>query len=265
MLETSFSAGGQRFARRFGGTMRRTMNESLHAFGATVSALDAELDWELLGRAACDGDGTSFFDDELREQIIETGLWFADDIATALGDVRGRSLYVGAEIAELPLILAEHLVMHRTVEWLNIDCPQTTEIVRALRIVSANLGVELPVPRVGEITDIERESCDHLWLVSVLTDPDAFPALHDVLYERTDGPLATGRGVLFDDRKRADALIEALLDRARFPCVLSTSAEELTLIEPLVARRGWTLEWEPGGRLSAVVGDRVRRGRLEQT
>jgi hypothetical protein len=240
------------------------MNEPLNTFGAAVSALDAELDWELLGSSTCEGDGSSFYDAELRERIIDTGMWFADDLARVLGDVRGQSLYLGAEIAELPLILAEHLVMRRRVEWLNIACPQTTELVRALRVVSASLGVELPTPRVRAITDIEPASCDHLWMVSVLTDPDAFPALHDVLYERTGGPLATGRGSLEDDRRRADILIGAWLDRSNPSCTLSTSDEELTLIEPLVAQRGWTLAMAPGGRLSAIVGDRVRSGRLHR-
>jgi hypothetical protein len=240
------------------------MNEPLNTFGAAVSALDAELDWELLGSSTCEGDGSSFYDAELRERIIDTGLLFADDLARVLGDVRGQSLYLGAEIAELPLILAEHLVMRRRVEWLNIACPQTTELVRALRVVSASLGVELPTPRVRAITDIEPASCDHLWMVSVLTDPDAFPALHDVLYERTGGPLATGRGSLEDDRRRADILIGAWLDRSNPSCTLSTSDEELTLIEPLVAQRGWTLAMAPGGRLSAIVGDRVRSGRLHR-
>src|SRR6185436_17089707 len=135
---------------------------------------------------------------------------------------------------------------------------QTTELARAIRAVGARLGLELPVPRAGGLLEIEPGSCDHLWMVSVLTDPDAFPALHDVLYERSGGPLATGRGSLADDRRRAETLIEATLDRARAPCVLSTSEEELGLIEPLVARRGWTLELAPGGRLTSVVGDRVR-------
>jgi hypothetical protein len=162
------------------------------------------------------------------------------------------------------MILAEHLVLGRQVVWLNIECAQTIELARALAAVSARLAVELPVPRVRALAEIEPASCDHLWMVSVLTDPDSFPALHDALYERKGGPLATRRGSLVDDRRRADELVEALLDRAADRCVLSTSDEERGIIEPLVARRGWTLEFERGGRLSAIVGDRVRIGRLEQ-
>lgn len=238
------------------------MDDALRTFGAVVAALDAELDWELLGRSACEGDGTGFFDDALRERTFDTGLQFADDVAQALGGSRGRSLYLGAEIAELPLILAERLVLRRRVEWLNLECAPTHELCRALGVVSARLAVELPSPQVSELRTIEPASCDHLWMVSVLTDPDAFPALHDELYERTGGPLATGRGSLAGDRARAEALVLDLLDRAAPSCVLSTTDEERCVIEPLVAHRGWTLEFARGGRLSAIVGDRVRIGRM---
>lgn len=240
------------------------VEESLQRFGAALGALDEELDWPLLGRAACEGDGSDFYDAALRERILDTGLRFAEDVGRALAERPGRSLYLGAEIAELPVILAEHCVLGRRVEWLNIECAQTTELVRAIRAVDARLSLELPEPRTGGIEEIEPASCDHLWMVSVLTDPDAFPALHDALYERKEGPLATGRGSLADDRRRADALVEALLDRAAPRSVLSTSDEELSVLEPLVARRGWSLQFAPGGRLSAIVGDRVRIGSLER-
>src|SRR6187401_1895134 len=108
------------------------MNDALQLFGAAVAALDAELEWELLGRAYCEGDGSSFFDAGLRERIIDTGLLFADDVANALGSRVGRSLYLGAEIAELPLILAEHIVLRRRIEWLNVDVPHVREIARAI-------------------------------------------------------------------------------------------------------------------------------------
>jgi len=240
------------------------MNDALHTFGTAINALDAELNWELLGRAYCEGDGAGFFDAALRERIVDSGLSFADDLGRALGDAPGCSLYLGAEIAELPLILAERLVLGRRVEWLNVDAPQTRELVRAVEAVSARMLVELPAPRVRALASIEPASCDHLWMVSVLTDPDSFPALHDALYERAGGPLATGRGSLDDDRHLAGALVEALLDRGAASCVLSTTDEEWTVVEPLVARRGWVPRLARGGGLSAIVGDRVRIRRLRR-
>ena len=240
------------------------MDEALHKFGSSLSAILAELDWELLGRSYCEGDGSDFFDDELRASILDTGLLFADDIASALDGARGTSLYLGAELAELPVILAEHFVLGRKIEWLNLECAQTSEITRTLRAVGAKLGLELPLSEVRALSSITPGSCDHLWMVSVLTDPDGFPALHDELYERTGSELATGRGVLAQDRERAEKLVEELLERSAPGCVLSTSDEERVLIEALVARRGWRLEFAEGGRLSAIVGDLVRIGRLRR-
>ena len=240
------------------------MNDAIRTFAGALAAVEAELDWELLGRTYCDGDGSDFFDGELRERIHDTALHFVDDIAGALDGARGRSLYVGAALAEMPLILAEHLVLGRAVEWLNIDGPEIGELARALAIASAQLGLPLPTPRVHQLANVEPASCDHLWLVSVLTDPDGFPALHDELYERTGGPLATGRGTLADDRQRACILVDHLLDRAADECLLTTTEEELDIVEARLAQRGWSVDLAPDGRLSAIVGDCVRLGKLRR-
>ena len=46
--------------------------------------------------------------------------------------------------------------------------------------------------------------------------------------------------------------------------MLSTSDEERAILEPLIAARGWSVAFAPGGRLTAIVGDRVRIGTLER-
>lgn len=240
------------------------MNAAVRAFAAALAAVDAELDWELLGRSYCDGDGGDFFDADLRERIHDTALHFVDDIAEALDGAAGRSLYVGAALAEVPLILAETLVLGREIAWLNVECPETAELARALAVVSAKLGIALPIPLVRAAKSLEPASCNHIWIVSVLTDPESFPALHDELYERAGGELATGRGSLATDRARAESLVDEVLDRAADPCVLSTTEEELIVIEPRLAHRGWRLDVEPDGRLSAIVGDNVRIGALRR-
>jgi hypothetical protein len=240
------------------------VNDAIRTFAAALAAVDAELDWELLGRAHCDGDGSEFFDAAFRERINDTALLFVDDVARALDGAPGRSLYLGAALAELPLILAEQLVLERDIEWLNIDCPETRELVRALDAVNSELGVALPTPTTRATTSIEPASCNHVWMVSVLTDPESFPALHDELYERAGSSLATGRGSLDEDRKRAHQLVDEWLDRAAASCVLSTTEEELVLIEPRLAQRGWSVELDPNGRLSSIVGDCVRIGHLRR-
>ena len=239
------------------------MSAAVQLFGAVHAALELELDWKLLGSAYCEGDASEFFDARLRERVLDMGLRLADDLSRRLaGDGPRRSLYLGAAVAELAPMLVEQLVLGREVLWFNLAGVELSELARALTVVGAKLAVSLPQPRFDALDGVDKQSCDHLWMVSVLTDPDSFPALHDALYERSSGPLATGRGSLDDDRRRADALAEALLDLAAPRCVLSTTDEERSVVEPLVARRGWALEFARGGRLTAIVGDRVRIGSL---
>lgn len=233
------------------------MNTRADRFGAIYAQLEWELDWELLGRSYCDGDGSAFFDSRRRARILDTGLRLADDLAARLR-ARGprQSLYVGAATAELAPILVEHLLLERKLVWLNVDSPEIRELARALGIVAARNAIELPLP-VAKLA-LGPGSCDHIWIVSVLTDPEHFPALHDDLYERVGGELAAGGGSLSEDLRRARELARTWLACAAAPCTLSTTDEELTLLAPLAAERGLRLEIPAQGRLSALVGDRVR-------
>jgi hypothetical protein len=243
--------------------MRVPDPERARAFAAALGELEAELDWAGLGACYCEGDARGYFDAGRRASLVEVGLELGDDVAAALpAGGPGRSLYVGAALAELPPILAEHVVLEREVVWLNREGAELDELSRALATVGERLGLAMPEPTDAPIAQVPAASCDHLWLVSVLTDPEAFPALHDALYERVGCELATGRGDLAVERRRAEALVGALLERAAPPCVLTTTDEELQLVGPLVSARGWRLDVPGRGRLSALVGDVVRTCRL---
>lgn len=235
------------------------MDEGYERFGAAITALHAELDWCRLGASYCEGDGRQFFDDDLRERMLETGFTIADAIGSAVAsDGARRSLYLGAAVAELVPILAEHFVLRREVVWLNMPCDEMTELTRALRAVEKELGIKLPKPSSDSLQTCAPAKFDHLWMVSVLTDPDAFPALHDALYERSGGPLATGRGSLSDERVRADVLIECWLACAADDVLITTTDEELTLIEPAVHRRGGAWSVSNSGHETSIVGDNLR-------
>ena len=229
-------------------------------FAATWSAVAAELDWGLLGRLHCHTGGDDFFAGEARTALVDAGLLFADDLGRTLAP-GGRSLYIGASVAELIPMLAEGLVLEREVLWYQLAGPLTAELDRALAAVAEAESVALPRARTSPLAEVAASSCDHLWLVSVLTDPDAFPALHDRLYERSD-ELATRRGDLADDRARADALLARALRCLRAPGWLTTTDEELRLVRPACAERGLALAVPAHGRLSAVVGDVVRACRV---
>lgn len=237
----------------------------VETFGAAWCELVAELDWPLVGRTYCEGDGSGFFDDELLELVLDTGLELVDGLAAALPrDGAGRSLYVGAAVAELPLVCAEALVLGREVRWLNLAGPELSELRRALVAVSRKLDVRLPLPEPAEIDTVADASCDHLWLASVLTDPDAFPALHDRLYERAGTDQATNRGDAAAETRRAEELVRKLLAKASPPAVLSTTDEELRLCVPVARAAGLRLLVPESGSVTAVVGDTLRFVRLER-
>lgn len=227
-------------------------------FAAALVELDAELDWEGLGRLYCSEGGEHFFGPEDRAAWRESSLLFAGDVGEAVSHSRGGcAVYVGAALAELAPVLCESLVLERQVWPVNLPGPEADEIDRALRRVAARLKVELPRMWTAPLHELPRGQCDHGWMVSVLTDPDAFPALHDHLYDR-HGAEATGCGDLDAERRKAETLVHALLDRLRIPAWLTTTDEELSIVERACHRRGWRLRVPRRARLSPIVGDPVR-------
>lgn len=234
-------------------------------FARALGAVEAAIDWGRLGELYCSEGGEHFFPPEQVAAMRESGLQLAGALGeelTALGGSQGRSLYVGAAAAELVPILVERFVLGREVVVVNLACGESDELNRAFAAAGSECGLELPRIETGSL-DEARGTFDHGWLVSVLNDPEAFPALHDVLYERT-GELATGRGDLADDRARAEALAQALLDRLAPQALLSTSDEELPVLRPLLARGGWAVRASGEALLTGVVGDPLRFLRLRR-
>jgi hypothetical protein len=234
---------------------------SAELFGAALVELEAELDWTALGELYCHAGGASFFPPEQVRAIREAGLLFAGDVGNALATLPpggpGRSLYVGAAVAELIPALSEALVLEREVVLQNLPGPEPDELNRALHAVGERLGRRLPAITTGDVTDVARGGFDHVWMTSVLTDPDAFPALHDHLYRRS-GELATGRGRVRGERGRATALLAALTRRLANPALWTTTDEEQGFVREALAALELELTAPPSARLSAIVGDPVR-------
>jgi hypothetical protein len=238
---------------------------AVERFGAVVSGLDAELDWPRLGLAYCDGGGLDFFDEQQRGAIMDTGLLFASELGELLV-AGGTSLYVGAGVAELVPICFEALVLGRSIVVATLPGFEVDELRRVMGQVSAEVGTELPqfvgVP-LEELQD--AGPFDHVWAASVLSDPEAFPALHDRLYERAEGADgATGSGDLVDDERRALGIVGAVLRRLAGAAILTTSDEELSLYGPALEQAGFELQVPDGGRISAIVGDVVRHVRVSR-
>ena len=233
-------------------------DEASRRFAAACVELEDELDWKLLGAQYCEGDARDFFDQAARANLREAGLRFAGDLAEALASARGHSLYLGAGLFELTPVLCETLVLGRTARAFTLPGREVDELNRSLAAVQRRLGFDLPRYETGGLDPRNVGRCDHGWLVSVLTDPERFPALHDQLYERKGSALATGRGDLGRERERARRLVGRLLDCLAPPCRLTTTDEELGIVGEVCADRELQLEVPDAARLSAIVGDPVR-------
>ena len=238
-------------------------SKNIEHFGATLAALDGEVNWDLVATVYCDGEAAGFFDEERRGAVLDAGLKLASDLGEEL-EPGGRSLYVGAAVAELAPMLFEAIVLGRRVVWKALPSVEMEELARALRAVSVEGRSPLPVPKTERWVGRELGRCDHVWMTSVLTDPDAFPALHDALYKRQGTPEAVGGGHPKEVRRRARELVDEALIASGEGAVITTSDEELQVWEAAAEEIGLTLEVAPTGRMSGVVGDVIRRGRLRR-
>lgn len=227
-------------------------------FAAALCEMEAEIHWARLESVYVEGDAAGFFSADQLEAQRDAGLLFASDLATELaGRAGGSSLYLGAGVAELAPALFECAALGREVRWVTLPGPEASELQRAFAAVGERLGEPLPTVQTAPLKPSPEPFCDHLWMVSVLSDPIAFPALHRAVYEKK----APRAAALDADRRRARDLLRAAFTHLAPPALLHTTNEELPLVEQAATERGGRLVLEELGRLSPIVGDVVRRGR----
>lgn len=240
---------------------------AVHRFGETIARLDAEVDWDRCATVYCAGDAAGFFEPARREAVLDAGLRLGADVGSAMearaqrggpGVAEGRSLYIGAAVAEIAPMLFESIVLGRRVTWVALPTEETAELERAFEAIDPGL----PRPRTsfpaGRWLARDIGPCDHIWMTSVLTDPDAFPALHNELYERRGTEEAVRGGHPKAERTRARELTDEALATVRRTALLTTTDEELVIWRAAVQGAGGTLDETPTGRLSGLVGDVVR-------
>lgn len=231
---------------------------SIQRFGAVLAELDSAIDWEVLAPVYCEGDASGFFDEERRNAILDAGLKLASEIGEQLKP-GGKSLYIGAAVAELAPMMFEAIVLDRKVAWISIEGPEATELTRAIK----SIDKRLPTPRTSEWRGSDLRPRDHVWMTSVLTDPEAFPALHDQLYGRQGTREAVGGGRPKRERLAAAELVRNALAAAAQDTLLTTTDEELLVWTPIVHEGGGDLKVSPTGRTSGIVGDVIRFCRLK--
>ena len=149
----------------------------------------------------------------------------------------GRSLYVGAGVAELPALIMEMTERDRAVEPYNLRRSEVVTLNRACR----------SVPLIFRAVDAggAKGLFDHLWMVSVLNDPERFPHLSPLSYGRSN-PLTLDPAKFDRERRIVRALVARCMGKLVKPGLVTTTTEEVL----------WIAEWCHRHRVTYRVGTR---------
>jgi hypothetical protein len=149
----------------------------------------------------------------------------------------GRSLYVGAGVAELPPLMMEKMELGRTVESYNL---------RRVEVSALNHAC-YSIPLTFHAADVARAKgrYDHLWIVSVLNDPERFPHLSPLSYGRSN-PLTLDPQKFEKERRIVRALVAGCMGKLARPGLVTTTTEEVI----------WIAEWCHRHRVPYLVGKR---------
>jgi hypothetical protein len=200
-----------------------------------VTEVYGRLDYEALGSVYCYEGGDEFWRAK-RGPCEQLG-----SLAAALLRKKltrgGRSLYVGAGVAELPALIMETIDLNRRVEPYNL---------RKAEVAALNHACH-SIPVTFHAIDVARAKgrFDHLWIVSVLNDPERFPHLSPLSYGRGN-PLTLDPLKFAQERRIVRALVARCMGKLARPGLVSTTTEEVI----------WIAEWCHRHRVPYLVGKR---------
>jgi len=181
------------------------------------------LDYRGLGPVYCDEGGDEFWEDR-RGPCQKMGSAIAKALKVRLRP-QGRSLYVGAGVPEIPPLLMEQLELNRTV------CPYN---LRQAEVDILNqAGGENGVPFSCGSAESATGLFDHLWIVSVLNDPEEFPNLSVLFsYGRAD-PLAFDISAFSSERETGIRLFGSCMAKLTKPGLLTRLAKYVKKRQPI--------------------------------
>jgi hypothetical protein len=202
---------------------------------AAVAALFKRLDYAALGRIYCDEGGDAFWKAR-KGPCLTLGLKLGEALRGRLRK-GGRSLYVGAGVAELPVLAVETLELGRTVAAYNLRVEEVEVLNRActgmpFRFIQGDAGTA-------------DGSFDHVWMVSVLNDPDRFPELSALSYGRAN-PATFDPAAFAKERQIVLNQTDQCLSKLRLPSLVTTSVEEIP----------WITDWCGARKIPCLVEGR---------
>jgi hypothetical protein len=223
------------------------MNFRLHTQTLQViRRLFDHLDYTALSPVYCYEGGEEFWRKK-REPCRQLGTKVAQVLVKKLPH-GGRSLYVGAGVTELPALLTEVLQLRRQVEPYNLRRSEVTVLNRACR----SFPVKFRALDASSATGL----FDHLWIVSVLNDPERFPHLSPLSYGRAD-PVTFNPLLFQKERRIVQAIVDRCMPKLNVPGLVTTSTEEVVWIADWCHRHRIPYHVERKQYPTALVGDPI--------
>ncbi|HMS84953.1 MAG TPA: hypothetical protein PKD12_15000 [Nitrospira sp.] len=192
-----------------------------------IASVFDRLEYKRLESVYCYEGGKEFWRTK-REPCRRLGMKVAEALIQKLPH-GGRSLYVGAGVAELPPLFAEAMERERHVEPYNLRRSEVTVLNRACR--------SLPVKFHAQDASSAAGRFDHLWIVSVLNDPERFSHLSPLSYGRAD-PVTFDPLGFQKERRVVQAIVNRCMAKLTTPGLVSTSTEEAIWIADWCHRHG---------------------------
>jgi hypothetical protein len=200
-----------------------------------VTEVYGRLDYGALGPVYCYEGGEEFWRAK-QGLCTRLGNRVAVSLSRKLGRA-GRSLYVGAGVAELPPLIMETVELGRTVEAYNLRRAEVTILNRACHSIPLTFHAVDAAKAKGQF--------DHLWMVSVLNDPERFPHLSPLSYGRGN-PLTLVPLKFEEERRIVRTLVAHCMGKLARPSLVTTTTEEVL----------WIAEWCHRHRVPYRVGKR---------
>ncbi|MBI5855981.1 MAG: hypothetical protein HZB35_12320 [Nitrospirae bacterium] len=211
-----------------------------------IAHIFARLDYPALGRIYCHDGGEAFWRAK-RGPSQRWGIKLAGVLQRLLPR-DGRSLYVGAGVAEIPMLTMETLELGREVAVFNLRAEEVRVLNQALQ--------GLPFRFVNRDAGAAPGRVDHLWIVSVLNDPERFPNLSALSYGRAL-PLTFDPARFSVERRLVRHLVDRCLRKLTLPGLVTTSTEEVMWIAEWCHKRRIPYQVSKRDYPAAVVGDPI--------
>jgi hypothetical protein len=129
--------------------------------------------------------------------------------------------------------------------------------LRKAEVLSLNRTCRTTAVRfVGKDAAVAKGTFDHLWMVSVLNDPERFSDLAPLSYGRAD-PVTFNPARFQKERRIAQTIVDRCMPKLSLPGLVTTSTEEVVWIADWCHRKKIPYLVEPEQYPTALVGDPI--------